>query len=538
MRVADFFCGAGGFSEGFRIAGFDVVFALDNWAPAIKTHEFNHPKTKHFLGDILKIKPEEIDSLVPDSEVIVGSPPCVSFSYSNKAGKADKSLGTALIQKYLQIVAVKKNKPGSILKHWVMENVPNSQKFVKSAYTFEELGLPGGTKVALTIPVRETLNAADYGAPQTRQRFVCGDYPAPKKTKLPEEWTTMRQIMEMLGNPLGKTKKEIKDINWDFTIKGDDLTDHYYDTRVQEFEWQAAKRLKVDHGFMGKMSFPEHLDRPSRTVMATQSAVSRESIIFGCENPNEYRLPTIREIASFMGFPITYQFEGNENTKYKQVGNAVCPKLSFAVASSIIKKEGLSLRPKPDTHPQRKKASINLNGSVRKSSGQQNRRPTAKFARHIPQLKAKSMRVELDNTKSDFNKMRFKWEVVLHRGAGKAAVKSHPKMKYVETYIGPYRLAELQRNLEAAFDDEIPGAKEFQEAFTTNIKKKLGPEKSLEIIKGVVDETYPHEEFENTLVAVDDKAIGIGRTDIPIRILAGLYSCLWLTERIKSVDAV
>ena len=28
MRVADFFCGGGGFSEGFRQAGFDIVFAV------------------------------------------------------------------------------------------------------------------------------------------------------------------------------------------------------------------------------------------------------------------------------------------------------------------------------------------------------------------------------------------------------------------------------------------------------------------------------------------------------------------------------
>ena len=30
MKVVDFFCGGGGFSEGFRQAGFDIVFAVDN----------------------------------------------------------------------------------------------------------------------------------------------------------------------------------------------------------------------------------------------------------------------------------------------------------------------------------------------------------------------------------------------------------------------------------------------------------------------------------------------------------------------------
>lgn len=43
MRVADFFCGGGGFSEGFRQAGFNIVFAVDKWEPAITTYKGNKP---------------------------------------------------------------------------------------------------------------------------------------------------------------------------------------------------------------------------------------------------------------------------------------------------------------------------------------------------------------------------------------------------------------------------------------------------------------------------------------------------------------
>ena len=65
MKVADFFCGAGGFSEGFRQNGFDIVFALDNWKPAIETHHLNHPKCNSVLMDILKLdSPEKIDKFI------------------------------------------------------------------------------------------------------------------------------------------------------------------------------------------------------------------------------------------------------------------------------------------------------------------------------------------------------------------------------------------------------------------------------------------------------------------------------------------
>ena len=85
--------------------------------------------------------PEKIDEIIPDTDIIIGSPPCVSFSNSNKSGKADKTLGIQLINQYLKIILHKKTKPGSILKYWIMENVPNSLNYVKNKYSAEELGL-------------------------------------------------------------------------------------------------------------------------------------------------------------------------------------------------------------------------------------------------------------------------------------------------------------------------------------------------------------------------------------------------------------
>ena len=140
MRVADFFCGAGGFSEGFRQMGFNIVFGLDNWRPAIDTITLNHPGIDAKCMNILDIDtPKKIDEIVPYVEVIIGSPPCVAFSGSNKAGKADKGPGVRLIEQFLKIIAWKKNKPNSILKYWILENVPNSVHYIKDEYTFKDL---------------------------------------------------------------------------------------------------------------------------------------------------------------------------------------------------------------------------------------------------------------------------------------------------------------------------------------------------------------------------------------------------------------
>ena len=108
-EVIDFFCGVGGFSEGFRQQGFKVVMGIDNWRPAVESHNLNH-HLNDVPKDVLDFENslDEINKL-PNTEIIVGSPPCVLFSMSNKAGKSDKTLGIRLIESYLRVIAVKKH---------------------------------------------------------------------------------------------------------------------------------------------------------------------------------------------------------------------------------------------------------------------------------------------------------------------------------------------------------------------------------------------------------------------------------------------
>ena len=40
--LIDFFCGGGGFTEGFRQMGFETLLGVDNWEPAIKTYNLNY----------------------------------------------------------------------------------------------------------------------------------------------------------------------------------------------------------------------------------------------------------------------------------------------------------------------------------------------------------------------------------------------------------------------------------------------------------------------------------------------------------------
>ncbi|RYE50292.1 MAG: DNA cytosine methyltransferase, partial [Sphingobacteriales bacterium] len=353
--VVDFFCGAGGFSEGFRQQGFTILKGYDKWRTAIDTFNFNFGKDTGVILDILNLESEEyidyIESAIPDTDVIIGSPPCVSFSTSNRSGKADKSMGVRLIEVFLKIVVIKKYKKGSILKAWYMENVAKSKDHTEDHYSFKDLGLekwankrrlkPSNTAIRLKGNTL-VLNAADFGSPQQRLRAISGEViklgmmVEPVKVRSKDNYITLGYIRSKLPPPNSKINDNpVKDPLYpNITIRQNELTDHFYDSGLYECVWLDSRYLKINHPYMGRMSFPENENKPSRTITATNIGSSREALIYKSEyhrkGNGEFRIPTVREAATIMSFPITYQFIASEGSKWKLVGNAVCPSVSRA----------------------------------------------------------------------------------------------------------------------------------------------------------------------------------------------------------------
>ncbi len=462
LILCDFFCGAGGFTEGFRQKGFKPVFALDNWKPAVDTYELNHG-LRPSQEDILKLTIEDINNL-PDADVYVGSPPCTQFSKSNKGGNGNILEGMSLVKKYLQIIAIKKP------KYWILENVPPLKKHLKKSYTFKELGLKGGNKVALRIPKIMLLNASDIGAPQRRERLFCGNFPEPKPVK---KAPTLRMVLSSLPNNHSKPNgNKIKDINYGFEIAAAKLTDHYYDCSLMEYEWKEALRQKQDHSFYGKMYFPENMDVPARTVVATQTKYSREAMILPDEKYG-YRIPTIRENATLMTFPHTYQFEANSpESKHRLVGNAVIPLESAALAEAILSAEGINIQ--TNFNMNSKEPSLNLKGVLLKSKEPRKKKYESKFRIHVPYLKIKSFRVDLDNLKSFSKTFRPKWTTSIHHGTGKNnALRNEPSLSQIETTLDKFKHKTKVNSFKKKVDillTKIPNAKTFQE-LNCRIKK-------------------------------------------------------------------
>lgn len=75
--VLDLFCGCGGLSKGFEMAGYKILLGVDFNEPALKTYAHNHKGSKTLCGDLSAPDTfDKINSLIGNQtiDVIIGGP--------------------------------------------------------------------------------------------------------------------------------------------------------------------------------------------------------------------------------------------------------------------------------------------------------------------------------------------------------------------------------------------------------------------------------------------------------------------------------
>ena len=117
LTFIDLFSGAGGFLRGFMNQGFEPVFSVENWKPAIDTHKLNYPNVPIISQDIRKVTNEKLIEYAKGKKinVVVGGPPCQGFSTIGNRNPEDAR--NNLILEFLRVVDTVKP------DYFIMENV-------------------------------------------------------------------------------------------------------------------------------------------------------------------------------------------------------------------------------------------------------------------------------------------------------------------------------------------------------------------------------------------------------------------------------
>jgi DNA (cytosine-5)-methyltransferase 1 len=342
-KVIDLFSGAGGMSLGFvdpRFCGaFKTVLAVDNDAAAGRTHELNFsgPVVVDNIEAWIKRRPG-----IPAADVVIGGPPCQGFSLLNKKRSGDER--RALWEPYLDVV----KKSGA--RMFVMENVPElyrSQEFEAIRAKARRIGFD--LKAGI-------LNAADYGAPQTRRRTIIVGWrtsdtmepefpPRPthgdprRETGLPA-WRTVRDAIGDLGDPVGIEIGQGAPMDLHFGRSPTAKSVARYKAVPpggNRFDLQRNARRLTPQCWIRKTSGGTDLfgrlwwDRPSVTIRTEFFKPEKGRYL----HPVKHRPITHREAARLMGFPDDFRFAGTKIEIARQIGNAVPPALAGAIARLI-----------------------------------------------------------------------------------------------------------------------------------------------------------------------------------------------------------
>lgn len=348
-KIMDLFAGVGGLSYGFsKLPEFEIVAANEIEKDIAVAYTLNHPGVTMMTCDINNLTEETLGEALKGQQIdiIVGGPPCQSYSTLGKRQMDDRA---NLFMQYKRVLNILKPKA------FIFENVvgilsmDRGKLFKQIQAEFEEIGYTLKHKV---------LNAVDFGVPQQRERVILvgfrGDnnfeYPEPTHGEGLKPHVTLRQSIGDL--PVLKSGQSSNR----YAYQPDNDFLHFVRATAKELTEHSAPKngdhlIRIMEALKDgqcKDDLPEDIrpksgygntyaklwwDRPSTTITRNFSCPSSSR----CIHPRDSRAMSIREGARLQSFPDDYKFYGSDSMKRLEIGNAVPPLLSMAIAKQMLK---------------------------------------------------------------------------------------------------------------------------------------------------------------------------------------------------------
>jgi len=320
LKVSSLFSGCGGLDLGFKKAGFSIDYANEFDKGIWNTFQFNFPETHLDTRSIVDISNKDL----PNSDGLVGGPPCQSWSEAGSRRGIDDSRGKLFFE-YMRIL--ESTKP----LFFLAENVsgilfPNNfPTFVKILNNFASLGY----NVSYGL-----LRSSDFGVPQDRDRVIIVGYqshtdkffepPAPHQNKITLKdaiYDLRKSAVPALEKNYTNPKTKIE--NHEFMVGG---FSSIYMSRNRVRSWDESS-FTIQAG--GRHA-PLHPQAPKMVK------VEKDVQIFSPGYEELYRRLTVRECARIQTFPDEFKFKYKYVADgYKMVGNAVPVNFAYEIANKI-----------------------------------------------------------------------------------------------------------------------------------------------------------------------------------------------------------
>lgn len=358
-----------GLDLGVEHAGFTVTLANEVDPRCCETIALNRPDLQVVTDGIQTLSADTLRArrrFQGDVHAMIGGPPCQSFSSGGKRASLSDPRGN-LIYEYLRLIGevrpryfVLENvanlvtaalrhrpiaeRPG---RHWSLKRYDNpAHNGGDDAPRLRPDERSGSAIRKLLRDVRRLsyrvafgiLDAADYGAPQHRLRFIMigARDGAPPTLPVPTHGSSSPQLRayHTVRNAIAHMQDE--------PGPGSHYTEpvaRYFRLVPAGGNWRSLpKDLQPDAlggswaAGGGKTGFYRRLpwDAPSPTIIGR--ANRKGSAL--C-HPEAVRPISVREAAALQGFPSDWRFAGSMNAQYLQIGNAVPVPLGQAIAESL-----------------------------------------------------------------------------------------------------------------------------------------------------------------------------------------------------------
>lgn len=331
--VVSLFSGAGGMDLGFSDAGFDIVWANDIDSDSCQTYRANNGS--HIVcGDIRAIPIDEI----PRPDVVIGGPPCQGFSVAGKMNPSDPR--SDLVWEFVRVVRALRP------RFFVMENVKALATLSK--WSSLRSALLAAFRDAGYLADARVLNAADYGVPQQRERAIfigsLGTQEHPRRPQATHvgKWVSAGEAIRGLPSPglPGNEGRCVAKIVFASRpiLRRSPFAGMLFNGQGRPIDLERP--APTMHASAGGNKTPiideqqlQHGTRP--WVEKYHSGLMEGASAKGGYATEQLRRLTVREAARIQTFPDTFRFTGRQSSQFRQIGNAVPPRLAYAIAICV-----------------------------------------------------------------------------------------------------------------------------------------------------------------------------------------------------------